>query len=150
MLAINLQLVGTSLLFYRLNSQTQGSHLTPQTNPFYAVVRSPQKLQDMLRQQHRISESTLQNHLTIGQGDVTDVTSVRQALYGPYEQPVDLVISGIGGKMSFSNPLQPTLVNPTICASATRTILQAAHDLSAPILEQTHINGVTEVRLRLK
>ncbi|KAJ5707608.1 hypothetical protein N7488_007409 [Penicillium malachiteum] len=92
--------------------------LAPALNAGYnctALVRSLKKLQDMLRQQHGVSESTLQNHLTIVQGDVTDVTGVRQALYGPHEQP---------------HPLRPTLIDPTICASATRTILEAARDLS--------------------
>ncbi|KAJ5621602.1 hypothetical protein N7528_006385 [Penicillium herquei] len=111
--------------------------LAPALNAGYnctALVRSPQKLQDMLRQQHGVSESTLQKNLTIVQGDVTNVTVVRQALYRPHEQPVDLIVSGIG-------------VDPTICASATRTILEVARDLpKKPQLVVISTTGIDKKR----
>ncbi|KAJ5733764.1 hypothetical protein N7493_002550 [Penicillium malachiteum] len=91
----------STLAFFGATGGCTIHRFAPALNAGYnctALVRSPQKLQDMLRQQHGVSESTLQNHLTIVQGDVTDVTVVRQALYGPHTQPVDLIISGIGGK----------------------------------------------------
>ncbi|KAJ5267567.1 hypothetical protein N7478_010375 [Penicillium angulare] len=124
--------------------------LVPSLNAGYhcnALVRNPQKLQDMLIQQHGLSETTLHKLLTIVKGNVTDVAAVRQALIGPNDQPVNLIISGIGGQMSFSNPLRPTLVDPTVCASAMQTILAAARELpNAPQLAVISTTGIDKKR----
>lgn len=46
---------------------------------------------------------------------------------------VDIIISGIGGKLLFDGPLKldPTLDNQTICQDAVRTILTAAREVAA-------------------
>ncbi|KAJ5578095.1 uncharacterized protein N7459_007059 [Penicillium hispanicum] len=124
--------------------------LVPSLNAGYkcrALVRSPQKLEDMLLQQHGLSESTLKTNLTMVKGNVNDVAAVRQALVGPDNQPVDLIISGIGGQMSFSNPLRPTLSDPTVCASAMSTILEAARELpKSPRLAVISTTGIDKRR----
>ncbi|KAF7596515.1 hypothetical protein BBP40_001387 [Aspergillus hancockii] len=125
-----------SCLILTLNA---GRHCT-------ALVRNPSKLQDML-QQHGVSDSIIKQNLTLIEGNVTDVAAVQQALLGPDNQPVDFVISGIGGRMNFSNPIWPTLDDPTVCQTAMRTILTAARNLSqAPQLVVLSTTGISKKR----
>lgn len=91
------------------------------------VARSPSKLLDSL-EKRGLSESIIKDHLTIVEGSITDLDAVRRTIQpGGDDSPVvDIIISGIGGKMLFTNPLNPTLDNPTICQDGIRTILSAA------------------------
>ncbi|RAK95974.1 NAD(P)-dependent oxidoreductase [Aspergillus ibericus CBS 121593] len=89
-----------------------------------ALARTPSKLQDLLLK-NKVSESTIVNYLTITEGNVTDLNAVQQTL-NANGRPVDLIISGIGGKPRFDRGFKPTLDNPTVCQDATRTILAAA------------------------
>lgn len=92
-----------------------------------AVARYPRKLHDMLIQKG-VSESTIMANLIITRGDVTDIGSVKLALL--YKQrPVNLIVSGFGAKPVFTNPLSPTLDNPTVCQDGIRTILTASRSL---------------------
>lgn len=108
------------------------------------MARSPQKLKDLLYQRD-ISESTIDSRLTIVVGNViTDVKAVQQTLLVD-GSPVDLIISGIGGKMRFNNPLKPTLDHPTICQDAVRTILAAARQLERkPTLVVLSTTGISD------
>lgn len=106
------------------------------------VARSPPKLQDLLRQRG-IPESDITDNLSIVAGNVTDVDAVRQTLIHN-GCPVDLIVSGIGGKMVFDNPLKPTLDNPTVCQDAIRTILAAARPLERkPMLITLSTTGIS-------
>lgn len=95
------------------------------------VARSPSKLIDSLFQRG-LSEPIIRDHLTITEGTVTDLDAVRRTIQpGVSDSPmVDIIVSGLGGKMLFSNPLRPTLDNPTICQDGVRTILDAARQFS--------------------
>ncbi|PYI09733.1 hypothetical protein BO78DRAFT_21934 [Aspergillus sclerotiicarbonarius CBS 121057] len=89
-----------------------------------ALARTPSKLHDLLLK-NKVSESTIAEYLTITQGNVADIDAVQQTL-NANGRPVDLIISGIGGKPRFERSLKPTLDNPTVCQDATRAILAAA------------------------
>lgn len=101
--------------------------------------------------QKGVPESTIAANLIIARGDVTDIDSVKLALV--YKQrPVDLIVSGIGGKPIMSNPLSPTLDNPTVCQDGVRTILAASrllhhteHD-SKPTLVVVSTTGLDDQR----
>ncbi|KAE8145291.1 hypothetical protein BDV25DRAFT_165002 [Aspergillus avenaceus] len=92
-----------------------------------ALVRDPAKLQGLLRERG-VLESQIDSHLTIVKGNSTDLEAVRRTL-APNGEPVDLVISGVGGKLLMGNPLKPVLNNPTICADTVRTVIEASGEL---------------------
>lgn len=87
------------------------------------MARNPEKLRGLL-QQRQVSEYILANNLIVVTGSVTDTRAVKDTLVYA-NRPVDFIISGIGGRPSFENPLQPSLDNPTICQDAIRAILTA-------------------------
>lgn len=112
------------------------------------MARSPSKLRDLLK--HRgVEESTITDRLAIIPGDATNVDTVKKALI-VRNRPANLIISGVGGKPSFANPLNPTLDNPTICQDATRAILTAASALDVsspsdkPVLAVTSTTGLND------
>ena len=93
----------------------------------------------------------IKDYLTIVDGSVTDLDTVRRTIQpGGSESPmVDIIVSGIGGKLSFDNPLNPTLDNPTICQNGIRTILSAARSSSSdsdhkPTLIAISTTGITD------
>lgn len=93
----------------------------------------------------------IKDYLTIVDGSVTDLDAVRRTIQpGGSESPmVDTIVSGIGGKLGFDNPLNPTLDNPTICQSGIRTILGAARSSSSdsdhkPTLIAISTTGITD------
>ncbi|OAL32194.1 hypothetical protein AYO20_07962 [Fonsecaea nubica] len=105
-----------------------------------ALVRTPQKLRDQLSAQG-LSAEVIAN-LTIVQGDALDVAAVRRTLLAaaspssPSGHLPSVVVTGLGGspKLHFDwrHPFQiAQLDNPTICATAARTLLAAVHQISA-------------------
>ncbi|KIW78726.1 hypothetical protein Z517_08565 [Fonsecaea pedrosoi CBS 271.37] len=107
-----------------------------------ALVRTPQKLRDQLTAQG-LSAEIIAN-LTIVQGDALDVPAVRRTLMAaaaaspssPSGHLPSVVVTGLGGspKLHFDwrHPFQiAQLDNPTICATAARTLLAAVHEISA-------------------
>ncbi|PWY96133.1 hypothetical protein BO94DRAFT_529545 [Aspergillus sclerotioniger CBS 115572] len=110
-----------------------------------ALARTPSKLHDLLHQ-HNVSDSAIEDYLTITQGNVTDIQAVQQTLHHN-GRPVDLIISGIGGKPRFDCVFKPTLDNPTVCQDATRTILAAAQSSSRkPRLVAISTTGLSNKR----
>ena len=110
-----------------------------------ALARTPAKLTQAMKDKG-VSSEALDQHLTIIQGNVKDVESVKQAvqLNG---QVVDTIVSGIGGtpklQWSFWQPV--TLTDPTICQDAGRTILQALTQLKPakkPLLINVSTTGI--------
>ncbi|KAA8651636.1 hypothetical protein EYZ11_004888 [Aspergillus tanneri] len=91
-----------------------------------ALVRSPQKLKDLL-------PATLASaaNLRIIQGSIADAPAVQDTLSTPEGYLVDLIVCGIGGQIRFDNPLRPTLDNPHICQEAMRAILDATRTVGA-------------------
>ncbi|KAL8734410.1 MAG: hypothetical protein Q9181_003231 [Wetmoreana brouardii] len=120
-----------------------------------ALSRSSSKLQTLLLER-QVSQSTIDTHLTIIQGDIRDAQSVSKTL-SPQPKPntpstnrptVHLIISGIGRPPIFSpNPLSPTFDDPTVCQDAIRTILTALSILPSsskkPMLVALSTTGIS-------
>jgi len=81
-----------------------------------ALVRTPQKLKDMLA--GKVSEEVQSKHLTIVQGNNHDGTVVKEALTKANGRLHPIIISGIGSYPSFKNPFMPTLEDPHVCEKA--------------------------------
>ncbi|KAG2420818.1 hypothetical protein HFD88_000432 [Aspergillus terreus] len=120
------------------------------------VARTPSKLRDLLIQRG-VPEFTVADNLTIVAGPATDLEPVKEALQlgQPGSGVADLMVSGIGGKILFNNPLSPTLDNPTICQDVTKRILTAIEELNGaegsqipkkPLLIVLSTIGISDVR----
>lgn len=113
------------------------------------MARSPSKLNDSL-ERRGLPESLIREHLTIIEGTVTELDAVKRTIQpgGSGSPMVDMIVSGIGGKMIFDNPLKPTLDNPTVCQDGIRTILSAARSSSGtghkPTLIVISTTGITD------
>ncbi|ODM16399.1 hypothetical protein SI65_07906 [Aspergillus cristatus] len=113
-----------SIAFFGATGGSTISCLAPALQAGYhctALARSPTKLTNTLAQRG-LPQSTIRDNLSIISGTVTDL----------HASHVDIIISGIGGKLLFDGPLKlnPTLDNPTICQDAVRTILTAAREVA--------------------
>lgn len=71
----------------------------------------------------------------------------------PGSGTADIIVSGIGGKLLFSNPLSPTLDNPTICQDAMRTIITAVDEVNSssgiekrPLVITLSTTGISDVQ----
>lgn len=120
------------------------------------VVRNPEKLKNLLTDRG-IYDSATANILTVTKGSVSETDLVRKVLLYA-DIPVDLIVFGIGGKMSFENPLKPTLDNPTVCQDAIRVVFEASRTLDPangeaasehnrkPLLAVLSTTGISEKR----
>lgn len=108
------------------------------------MARDPSKLEKLLRARG-VSEAAISSNLQITAGNVTDTDAVRKTLIRD-NATADIVISGIGGKLLFDNPLKPTLDNPTICQDAISTIIHALRSLPGPkpILVALSTTGISD------
>ncbi|KAK9321300.1 hypothetical protein V1517DRAFT_326891 [Lipomyces orientalis] len=90
-----------------------------------ALARTPSKLTAQLLEQG-LAQETLDRHLTIVQGDATNVDDVKRALVKDGKL-VSFIVSGLGGKPILQKSLRTpvTLDNPGICATSTETLLNA-------------------------
>ncbi|KAL8818965.1 MAG: hypothetical protein Q9223_002506 [Gallowayella weberi] len=113
-----------------------------------ALSRSSSKLQTLLLERN-VSQSIIDTHLTIIQGDIRDTKSVVQVLTPRSKSDtLQLIISGIGRPPIFSpNPLNPTFDDPTVCQDAISTILAALRTLppsfSKPVLAALSTTGIS-------
>ncbi|KAI4105285.1 MAG: hypothetical protein L6R37_002833 [Teloschistes peruensis] len=120
-----------------------------------ALSRSSSKLQTLLLERH-VSQSIIDSHLTIVQGDIRDTNSVTRVLAPPPSKSnaftstptLQLIISGIGRPPNFSpNPLKPTFDDPTVCQDAISTILAALRTLPPsspkPVLATLSTTGIS-------
>ncbi|OJJ06305.1 hypothetical protein ASPVEDRAFT_87613 [Aspergillus versicolor CBS 583.65] len=122
-----------------------------------ALARTPSKLRDLLTQRG-VQESTITANLTIISGTATELEPVKQTIQmGEPESgsgTADIIVSGIGGKLLFSNPLSPTLDNPTICQDAMRTIITAVDEVNSsssgtgkrPLVIALSTTGISDVQ----
>lgn len=116
------------------------------------MARNPNKLKDLLSERG-VYDSAIANNLTTIQGSVSDASAVKQTLVHK-EEPVDIIINGIGGKLIFDGPLKPTLDNPTICQNAMQSILEVSRTLNParddddkkPLLVVLSTTGISEKR----
>lgn len=112
-----------------------------------ALARTPSKLTASMKAKG-VSADSLDNHLTIIEGNVKDVEAVKRTLQLPGDSAVvDKIVSGVGGTPQLQwSLLQPvTLDDPTICQSAGRTILKALQELrpaKKPILANVSTTGI--------
>ncbi|ORX96615.1 NAD(P)-binding protein [Basidiobolus meristosporus CBS 931.73] len=65
--------------------------------------------------------------IRIVEGNIKDTEKVKEVIEGQ-----QVVVSAIGGAMDFSNPLKPTLSDPTICMDAITNIISAISTAANP------------------
>ncbi|KAK9371944.1 uncharacterized protein V1513DRAFT_385830 [Lipomyces chichibuensis] len=98
-----------------------------------ALARTASKLTSQLLAQG-LTQETLDQHLTIIQGDATNVEDVKRTVVSDGTL-VSFIISGVGGKGVLQKSLRRpfTLDNPDICASSIATLLNALKEVYAEI-----------------
>jgi hypothetical protein len=98
------------------------------------LARTPSKLTNQLLSQG-LDQATIDNFLTIIQGNATDVEAVKRTLSPPSNNSkiVSTIISGIGGSPKFQASLTTpvTIDNPNICENAANTLVAAVKDLQS-------------------
>ncbi|KAL5359159.1 hypothetical protein BJX96DRAFT_147884 [Aspergillus floccosus] len=148
-----------TIAFFGATGGSTFSCLVPALEAGYrcaALARTPSKLRDLLIQRG-VAESTITENLTIVTGTATDLEPVKETLQigQPGSGIADLIVSGIGGKILFNNPLAPTLDNPTICQDVTKNILAAIEQLNGgdagqslkkPLLIVLSTTGISDVQ----
>lgn len=112
----------------------------------------------MLLTQHDLSETAIDAHLTIVEGNIKDLATVKRALLGPSNRPVDIIVNGVGGAPKFQLSLTCpfTLDDPHICEGGMASILSALRFLTAdskttandpkPMLVIISATGVSKTR----
>lgn len=106
-----------------------------------AMVRTPEKLRNQLKDLQGLDDATIDSHLSIVKGDSTSVEDVQAALLTNVSSKKDdklpfMIVSGLGGtphlKFEICNPLQFVEVdNPTICESSAQGLLTALKNIYA-------------------
>ena len=138
----------SKIAFFGATGGCSGYTLANSLNAGYdciALARTPAKLTKSLKDKG-ISGSTLDQHLTIVEGNVKDVEAVKSALQ-LNGQVVDTIVCGIGGtpclQWSLLRPV--SLTDPTICQDAGNTIVQALVQLrptTKPLLAIVSTTGI--------
>ena len=110
-----------------------------------ALARTPAKLTKALKDKG-VSPDAIDQHLTIVGGDVTNVEAVKSALQIG-GSVVDYVVSGIGAapKLQWSLWQPVTLDNPTVCQTASATVLKALEALESttkPVVINVSTTGI--------
>ncbi|KAL4978468.1 hypothetical protein BDW66DRAFT_164902 [Aspergillus desertorum] len=95
------------------------------------VVRNPQKLTSLLTARG-IPPSTLSTHLTLVEGSISDPSAIKAALFPSDLPPPTMIISGVGGRPDFSNPLKPRFIGATVCQDTVRNILAVLREHTKP------------------
>ncbi|KAK9354061.1 hypothetical protein V1505DRAFT_132545 [Lipomyces doorenjongii] len=118
-----------------------------------ALARTPSKLTSQLLAQG-LTQQILDQHLTIIQGDATNVGDVKRTLVSNGKL-VSFIISGLGGKPVLQKSLRRpvTLDNPDICSSTIEALLnalRAAYDENPstaaikPLLAYVSTTGISD------
>jgi len=98
-----------------------------QSNPI-PVVRTPEKLRNLLTTSHSIPAPTIASHLTIHSGNATDPTAISQALISPTNPSilVDYIVSGLGAAPKYGwKPPFFTIDQPDLCHTSMAAIISA-------------------------
>lgn len=94
-----------------------------------AVVRTPQKLRDMLTKDHELPTAAMDN-LNILQGNCTETSAVKKTL-APSGSSASLIVVGVGAtpsmQMSLTNPV--VVDQPNICENTAKAIFAALREL---------------------
>ncbi|KAK2666922.1 hypothetical protein RAB80_017343 [Fusarium oxysporum f. sp. vasinfectum] len=106
-----------------------------------ALARTPEKLRSILIDEHKIPLDTINQYLTIYEGDIKDPAIVQKALISPTHTAsvVDFILSGVGAYPTFQwSLIRPfPLTDPTITEDAMNTIYAALSSLSASSITNT-------------
>jgi hypothetical protein len=86
-------------------------------------------LTNQLTTTHSIPSSTLDSNLTIVQGSIKDLATVKEVL----SHNAQIIVSGIGGsgRMQFSLSKPLLMDDPNICGDAVKTVLTALRELDS-------------------
>ena len=127
---------GSKIAFFGATGDCAGFTLVNTLNASYdciALARTPAKLTESMKKKG-VSTAALDRHLTIVQGNVKDVESVKSALQLS-GQVVDTIVCGIGGTphLQWSLWTPVTLDDPHICQDAGNTILEALQQLKPAV-----------------
>ncbi|CZT23221.1 uncharacterized protein RCC_08932 [Ramularia collo-cygni] len=108
-----------------------------------ALARTPEKLTKSLEAKN-VPAETISAHLTIISGNAYEATDVRNTI-APNNNPVDIIISGIGGSPVMQKSLKKPVIldQPTICQDVGKVILQVARDLPASEKKPLFVNFST-------
>lgn len=100
----------------------------------FTVARTPDKLRNLLITEHNIPLHTIEQYLTIYQGDVKDPAAILKVLINPKNEEllVDIIVSGVGAYPTFQWSIkQPfPLTDPTICETAIGAMFTALSNLA--------------------
>ncbi|RDW67180.1 uncharacterized protein DSM5745_09046 [Aspergillus mulundensis] len=96
-----------------------------------ALVRNPQKLTSALKARN-IAASTLSTHLTLIEGSTSDLPAIKATLFPTHLAPPSMILSGVGGRPDFSNPLKPKFIGATVCQDTVRNILRVLRENTKP------------------
>ncbi|KAL9094268.1 MAG: hypothetical protein Q9165_003408 [Trypethelium subeluteriae] len=121
----------------------------------HALARTPSKLSKFMSETHGVPDETLNSHLHIIEGSVSDTQAVRNVLL--IEGTVaSVVVFGIGSYPKFNKSLLTpfTLDDPHVCAGAMRAVVEAVDGLKCylrgevgrerkPLLVTISTTGVT-------
>ncbi len=98
-------------------------------------MRTPGKLHTFLTGEHNVSSSTIDQYLTVHQGDVKDPAAVSKALVSPKDERllVDVILSGVGAYPTFQWSIKRPfpLTDPTICETAIESMYTALSNLAS-------------------
>ena len=118
------------------------------------MVRSASKLTDALKTTHDLSQETLDNNLTIVEGDIRDKEAVKRALVAKGGRVADIVITGIGayGKLQWSITTPITMRDLTLCQDGAKTVVSGLRELraegfsGAPLVVAISTTGISQTR----
>ncbi|KAF7552497.1 hypothetical protein G7046_g7386 [Stylonectria norvegica] len=99
-----------------------------------ALARTPEKLRNLLTTEHEIPSSTINQYLTIYQGDCKDPDTIAKVLINPRDGGtlVDIILSGVGAYPTFQWSIKTPfpLTDPTICESTIGAIFKSLSNLA--------------------
>ena len=138
----------SKIAFFGATGDCAGYTLANALNAGYdciALARTPAKLTKSMKDKG-VNASTLDQHLTIVEGNVKDVEAVKRALQ-LNGQVVDTIVCGIGGTpaLQWSLLTPVTLTDPKICQDAGNMIVQALVQLKSatkPLLIIVSTTGI--------
>ena len=128
-----------TLAFFGATGGCAGSALALSLKAGYtvhALARTPAKLTKLMRETHSVPDASLDSHLNVIEGSISDANAVRNALLID-GRIADIIVFGIGAAPQFNMSVrQPvTMDNPHVCATGMQAIVDAADEM------ESHMTG---------